>query len=146
MIRKYFPKSTEELILWYERYVAPGSLLAGFIADNFLFGIIIILAGAATALVGSRHPATHTFKISNRGIHIGDQIYQFENIVRFAIEEDHPRKLLFELKQGFVNIMTVPADAVDHQKIRTELKNKNIDEVEHLNSVSARLSDWMGLS
>ena len=40
MIRKYFPKSTEELILWYERYVAPGSLLAGFIADNFLFRAI----------------------------------------------------------------------------------------------------------
>jgi len=40
MIRRYLPKSTEELILWYERHVAPVSLLAGFIADNFLFRAI----------------------------------------------------------------------------------------------------------
>ena len=40
MIRRYLPKSTEELIRWYERYIAPFSLLAGFIADNVLFRVI----------------------------------------------------------------------------------------------------------
>lgn len=34
---RYLPKNTEELIRWYERYVSPLSLLAGFILDNFVF-------------------------------------------------------------------------------------------------------------
>lgn len=131
---------------WTVGILAGGAAIAAFIADNILFGIILILAGATTALVGSRHPAVHTFKISNRGIHIGDQVFRFENILRFAIEEDHPKKLLFELKQGFVKIMTIPIGEVDYRTVRTELKNKNIEEVEHLNSAAARLSDWMGLS
>lgn len=35
MHRRYFPKSTEELLHWYERYVSPLALVAGFLVDNF---------------------------------------------------------------------------------------------------------------
>ncbi len=48
MIRRYLPKSTEELIQWYERYAAPVSLLVGFIADNVLFRSIDLWATAFT--------------------------------------------------------------------------------------------------
>lgn len=34
MIRRYLPKSTQELVYWYERYISPLALIAGFIADN----------------------------------------------------------------------------------------------------------------
>ncbi len=37
MIRKYLPRSTEQLIHWYERYVSPLALLVGFLLDNFIF-------------------------------------------------------------------------------------------------------------
>lgn len=37
MIRKYLPRSTEELIRWYERYISPFALLGGFLLDNFVF-------------------------------------------------------------------------------------------------------------
>jgi len=37
MIRRYLPKSIEELIVWYERRVAPFALLAGFLIDNIFF-------------------------------------------------------------------------------------------------------------
>lgn len=37
MIRRYLPRSTEELIHWYERYISPFALLGGFLLDNFVF-------------------------------------------------------------------------------------------------------------
>lgn len=48
MIRRYLPRSTEELIQWYERHVAPFSLLVGFIADNVLFRSINLSSMAIT--------------------------------------------------------------------------------------------------
>ncbi len=36
MARKYFPKSVEEMVLWYQHYVSPLSLIAGFLSDNFI--------------------------------------------------------------------------------------------------------------
>lgn len=37
MIRKYLPQSTAELIHWYERYLSPVALIAGFLLDNYVF-------------------------------------------------------------------------------------------------------------
>lgn len=63
MIRKYLPKSTEELILWYERYVSPVTLIAGFTFDaiifrsvdlwfsNFLLFSYLVIAGACILLL-----------------------------------------------------------------------------------------------
>ena len=36
VIRRYLPKDVEELVHWYERYISPLSLVAGFLADNFI--------------------------------------------------------------------------------------------------------------
>lgn len=36
MARLRLPKDTQELIYWYERYVSPLSLVAGFLVDNFI--------------------------------------------------------------------------------------------------------------
>ncbi|MDO8561445.1 MAG: DUF2914 domain-containing protein [bacterium] len=36
MVRRFLPKSTEELIRWYERYISPLALIAGFLADNYI--------------------------------------------------------------------------------------------------------------
>jgi hypothetical protein len=34
--RRYFPRSLEELVHWYERYISPLSLVGGFIFDNLV--------------------------------------------------------------------------------------------------------------
>ncbi len=36
MVRRYLPKNVQELVRWYERYVSPISLVAGFVSDNLI--------------------------------------------------------------------------------------------------------------
>ncbi len=36
-MRRYLPKNVEEILHWYERYISPASLIAGFLADNLFF-------------------------------------------------------------------------------------------------------------
>ena len=36
MIRRYLPKDVRELVHWYERYISPIALVAGFLADNYI--------------------------------------------------------------------------------------------------------------
>lgn len=60
MIRRYLPKSTEELIHWYERYISPFALIAGFLLDSFvlldrvdvLFGNLLLLSYLVLAGTG----------------------------------------------------------------------------------------------
>ena len=42
-MRKYLPKSTEELLRWYERYISPASLLIAFTIDTFAFRRVDVL-------------------------------------------------------------------------------------------------------
>jgi hypothetical protein len=64
MIRRYLPKSIEELVHWYERYVSPLALVAGFISDNLfltrrvdllrtnlLFFIYLVVAALGVAII-----------------------------------------------------------------------------------------------
>lgn len=140
---EFAPKSTTWY--WTVGILSVGSAIAALIADNILFGIILILAGMTVSLLGSRHPATHTFRITNRGIHVGEQVFLYENIKQFAFEESEPKKLLFELRTGLVKVVTIPLASADHRAVRQELKNRNIEETEHLNTFVARFSDWMGI-
>lgn len=36
MARRYLPRNVQELVHWYERYISPLSLVAGFLADNYI--------------------------------------------------------------------------------------------------------------
>ncbi len=36
MVRRYLPKSVDELARWYMRYISPLALIAGFVADNLI--------------------------------------------------------------------------------------------------------------
>ena len=36
MLNHYFPKSTEEILHWYERYISPLALVAGFLLDTLI--------------------------------------------------------------------------------------------------------------
>lgn len=140
---EFVPKSSTWY--WTVGILSVGSAIAALIADNFLFAVILLLAGGTVSLLGSRRPAMHSFRISNRGIHVGEQVFPYDNISRFAIHEAEPKKLLFELKQAVVKVMTIPLDGVDHRAVRTELKNHGIDEAETLDTLTARFSDWMGI-
>ncbi len=134
---------------WSTGILSVGSAAAAFIVGNILFGIILLLAGITVSLFGSRRPALHTFKITERGIHVSEQLFAYENIANFAIDDHHesgaPTMLRFTLRKGLVDVMTVPIGNADFRTIRTALKNHNIDEVESLNSLTARVADWIGI-
>lgn len=144
---EFVPKSS----VWYASVgiVSVGSAIAAFIAGNVLFGIILLLAGGTVSLVGSRRPATHIFKITSRGIHVGEQVFAYTNIVNFAIDDHHrsgaPTTLRFTLRQGLVQVLSVPLGQVDFRTVRTALKNQNVEEVEHLDTFTARVTDWLGI-
>jgi hypothetical protein len=34
--RRFLPRDTQELVLWYERFISPLALIGGFISDNLI--------------------------------------------------------------------------------------------------------------
>ena len=129
---------------WVVGIVAGGISVAAFILGNILFGIIVLLAGFSVMLVGSRRPEEQTYSLTKRGVRVGNTLFLYEKIQRFSMVDDEPRSLSLEVL-SILGTLTIPLGSADHRRVRTELKNRNIEEVESLDTFTNRVIDSIGL-
>ncbi len=135
----------EQAWYWTVGIISGGIAIASFIAANYLFGIIAILAGFSVMVAGTRRPRKFTYKITERGFMVGTDLIPYASIRRFAIvEETDPKQLTVETTM-LIGTVTASMDRVDHRAIRTELLNNNIEEVESLDTFFEKAARWMGL-
>ncbi len=104
----HFEKSTDWY--WALGIICIAGAITMILFGNILFGIGILLAGVATALVSSRPPQMVTYSVSARGVRIGGNLHPYSTLRCFFLDEDHPRnlQLLLESKSGFTPLMVIP--------------------------------------
>ncbi|MES2134707.1 MAG: hypothetical protein V4449_00490 [Patescibacteria group bacterium] len=142
--REYEFRPKEQQWYWIVGIVAVGAAVAAFILTDYLFSFIAIISGFAIMLVGSKKPQRHKYSLTERGFYIGTHLIPYSQMTKFAIREDEPRKLSIETK-GLTGTLSAPLGDTDHRAIRTELKNRNIEEVESLDSFIDQVVRGMGL-
>jgi len=129
---------------WGVGIIAGGMAIAAVIVANYLFALVSVLAGFSLMLVGSKKPPRYEYALYEKDIAIGKERIPYEKIRRFAIKEVDPKALTLEIK-NIVGVATIPLANVDWRLIRTELKNRNIDEVDEIDAFVSKAADWMGL-
>ncbi len=142
--KEYEFKPKEGEWYWTVGIAAAGVAISSLILGNFLFALIALLGGFTAMIVGSKRPSRHTYKLTERGFMIGPHLVPYSQISRFAIREDAPRKLTIETKT-LSGVLNAPLGSVDHRFIREELKNRNIEEAEKLDSFVDAVVEQMGL-
>lgn len=140
--QQFQPK--EQQWFWTVGIVATGAAVAAFIMKDYLFSLIAILGGFTVMLVGSRKPPRHKYSLTERGFVVGQHLMPYSQMTTFAIKEEEPRKLSIGTKT-FTGTVTVPLGDADHRVIRMELKNRNIEEVESLDSFVDGVAKRVGL-
>ncbi|TAK58465.1 hypothetical protein EPO14_03930 [Patescibacteria group bacterium] len=142
--REYEFRPKERQWYWTVGIVAVGVAIASFILSDYLFSLIALIGGFTVILIGSRKPPRHKYSLTERGFLVGAHLIPYDHIKRFSIHEDEPRRLSIETKR-LTGTISAPLGDTDHRLIRTELKNRNIEEVEALDSFIDGLSRGMGL-
>ncbi len=102
---------------WALGIVTISAAIAMIAFGNVLFGIVILLAGGAVALLASREPRIVTFSVSLRGVRLGNDLHPYSSLKCFYLDEDHPRnvQLLLQSKSLLMPLIVIPVpdDAVD---------------------------------
>lgn len=129
---------------WVVGIVASGIAVAAIILQNYLFGLIALIGGFTVMLVGSMRPPRHTYTLTENGFMVGRDLIPYTKISRFAITEEDPKHLTLET-QTLIGAIKVPLDKTDFRAIRTELKNRNIQEEKKLDQMVDRVARWVGL-
>jgi len=142
--REYEFRPKDKQWYWTTGIVAMGVAVAAFILSDYLFSVIAVIGGFAVMLIGSKKPARHTYTLTDKGLFVGTHLTSYSQMTRFSIREDEPRKLSIETKR-LTGTLTVPLGDADYRQIRTELKNRNIEETEALDSFVEQIVGGMGL-
>jgi hypothetical protein len=129
---------------WVVGIIAVGVAVAAVIMQDYLFAVIAVIAGFTLMLVGSARPPRHTYSLTETGFMVGKDLIPFDKITRFAISEDEPRYLTLE-SLTLIGYVRAPLEGADYRAIRMELKNRNIEEKDNLDSFVHRLARGMGL-
>ena len=129
---------------WTVGIVGVGVAVASFILHDYLFSLIAIIAGFTVMIVGAQKPPRHKYSFTERGFLVGQHLMPYSQMDSFSIHEDEPKRLSIGTKT-FTGVVTVPLADVDHRIIRTELKNRNIEEVDKLDSFISGVVKRIGL-
>ena len=129
---------------WSVGIISVGVAIASVLMKDYLLGVIAVIGGFTVMLVGSSRPLKHTYALTENGFKVGKDLIPYEKITRFAISEEEPRHLTIEC-MTLTGVVKAPLKGVDYRMIRTELKNRNIEEKDHLDRFVEGVARRIGL-
>ncbi len=109
---------------WALGIIAVGGIVAAIFLHNLLFALLILVASVAIGLFAAREPDLVTFAITRRGIRIDDDLYPYQNLDGFWIEdisEAHVPKLLLKSKKVLMPMIVIPIEEVEPEDVYAAL-------------------------
>lgn len=130
---------------WVLGILAVAGASASIIFGNMLFGIVILLGAATTALVSHREPKVLPFGVSQRGIQVGSTLYPYSTLESFCLSHQNPTgpQLILKSKHFFMPLIIIPvpdeyADDID-TIVATRIPEEHLEE-----PISHRLLEIFG--
>ena len=110
------------------------SSIAVFFFGNFLFALLILIAGSAMGLIANKTPKIIPFAVSTRGLRVGGVLYPYSTLECFYIDEDHEHgvQLLARSTRLFMPliIMPLPEEYLEEIEaiLETRLNEEHLEE------------------
>ena len=145
--KEYDPNPKSADWYWALGIIAAAGAIGAVLFNNYLFAALIIIAAVVIALHGAKHPPTHTFRIVEQGLVIGEEIHPFETMTSFSVLEDIegvlPPLLSIKTDRWTSPHLMIPLDGVDADAVYAYFLQK-VNEAEHHHALSDVLAAWFG--
>ena len=115
----------ERSIYWFiaAGVIGAALLVYSVVTANYLFAIIVLMMGVIMLIDGLRHPDRIDVHITDSGIVVGEEYYDFNMIKDFSIIYEPPEvKVLYvDFNNLFQPLLVVPLEDVDPNAVRDSL-------------------------
>lgn len=132
---------------WALGIISITTALIVLLFGNFLFSVLILIAGATIGLLASKQPPIATFEITGRGLVIDDRLYPYDIMEAFWIEYETPAgpTLLLDTRRVFAPHLVIPiAETIDTDAVREHFIQNGVPETELQEPLSHRLLEFLG--
>ncbi|MBI2409949.1 hypothetical protein HYV30_02810 [Candidatus Kaiserbacteria bacterium] len=132
---------------WALGIIAVAGAFAASLFSNYLLAVLIIVAAVTLALHAAKPPATHRFRLTERGLMIGEELHTFEHMLSFCTLEDIegqlPPLLSVKTDSWLSPHLVIPLEGVDADAVYAYFL-QHVDETEHRHGFADLLAAWLG--
>ncbi len=122
---------------WYLLFalISLGLLAFAVFTANFLFGIIIIIAGFVLILNDARHPHLVPIVVTSEGIVVGRKFYDYDTLLSFSIvykPAEDVKRVYFEFKSRNRPRLSIQLQDVNPLFLRENLARYMTEDLERI--------------
>ena len=129
---------------WYIIVSIIGVLLIVYaiFAENYLFAIIVLMMGVILFVNNLRHPDRINVHITNLGVVVGEEFYQYQDLKDFSVvyNPPHAKILYIDFNSVWRPLLAIPLEDVDPNLVRDYLLQYVF---ENLNREDEGLTDYL---
>ncbi len=138
----YYEKTTD----WYWIVGIVGGTLAllAILFGNWILGLLLIIAVLTMMLHGARRPGEITVSILPGGVRVGKQMWPYQEMRSFSIDEDAPiPTLVLDTRNPIVPDVRLFLEETSPERVRDYLLD-HLDEIYHQPSFLDGLVHYLG--
>jgi hypothetical protein len=133
---------------WAVGIVALAVVIACILFNNFLLALVVIAGTVAACLQAAKHPRIHRFTITELGVGVDNNFYEFESMLHFSVleylDETKPPALSIKTKHIFAPHLLIPIIGYDPLDVYDYVA-AHLPEGKHDESALDRIIDMMQL-
>lgn len=129
---------------WALGVIIVAGSLASIIYKDFFFAALLILGGVLLGFFAIKKPDIIQYELNQKGLRIQKQLYLYEDIVSFHIEEEPRPTLFIKSERFFLPIISIPIEMYMAEDIHAVLSAKNITEEKMQEHPSEKIMNILG--
>jgi hypothetical protein len=139
------PPPRKERVFYIAGILAIAGILTAYLTHDFLFTIVLLLAGLVLVLNTMRPHRPSQIVVHATGIAIDDQRHHYADIKSFWIDyHPHIKEISIEFKKGYQSMMRVPLEDANPLEIRRAMLSY-VPEKEHEQSLFDHVIRLIGI-
>lgn len=131
---------------WALGIVALSVAVTSILFGDFLFALLIVVAGGTLAMMARTPAQLAHFELSDRGIRINGKLHRFDEVLSFWVEDEHDGRplLLVDTTKILSPNMIIPIETIDPALIRAFLK-EHAEEKHMKEPMAHKVLEFFGL-
>lgn len=133
---------------WALGVIAVAGAIASILFGNIILALLVLVASATLAIANAKRPRMHRFRITDEGVMIDENLYEYDSILSFSVLEyidpKLPTVLSLKTKKPLAPHLLIPIADYDPLEIY-EFFEEHIEEGQHDQSIVDRVIDLLRL-
>ena len=141
---EYEEKERSKDWFWALGIIVLAGSIASIIYANYFFAILLILGGILMAFFAIKKPEMIEYKLTNKGLLVKDQLYLYENIKSFYVQNTPKHLLFIKSDKIFMPMLSIPIQENMAENIHTYILAQSIPEEEMHGHPGEKIMESLG--